>query len=84
MQPNTPLNLVLNYVVPTVYSDGSNVSITSEHDIPSLTFFQVRSQDNETMHADVVASVRFNSLEQLQELNNLISDTIKNHIEREK
>ena len=76
--------LQLNYTVPTLHTDGTNLFISVDGDIPRLDFFQVRSEDEAHVHADVVASVRFVSLDQLKALEKSIADTIKSHVEREK
>lgn len=76
--------LQLNYTAPTLHTDGTNLFISVEGNIPRLDFFQVRSEDEAHVHADVVASVRFVSLDQLKALEKSIADTIKSHVEREK
>lgn len=75
--------LDLNYLVPTVTSDGNGIFISNEGDIPTITFFQLRKQVGDHAHADVVASVRFNSLEDLKNLQKTIEETIRNHEQRE-
>jgi hypothetical protein len=82
MQPNQG-NLQLNHIVPTVASDGHGVFISNEGDIPTLTFFQVRQQVGDQVQADVVASVRLANLEDLNNLQATIAETIKNHAARE-
>jgi hypothetical protein len=84
MQPNNQVNLNMNHIVPTVIADGSNVFISSDGDIPTVNFIQVRRQEGENVFADVVASVRLNNLDQLKELSKIIDETVKNHTEREK
>lgn len=76
--------LQLNFLVPTVHADGTNVSILIDGDIPKLDFFQVRSEDDAHVHADVVASIRMVSLDHLKALQESIAQTIKNHADREK
>ena len=76
--------LQLNFTSPTVHTDGANILISVDGDIPRLDFFQVRSEDDAHVHADVVASVRFVSLNQLKDLQESIKRTIKSHTEREK
>jgi hypothetical protein len=76
--------LQLNFLVPTVHTDGTNVSILIDGDVPKLDFFQVRSEDDAHVHADVVASIRMVSLDQLKGLQESIAQTIKNHADREK
>jgi hypothetical protein len=75
-------NIQLNYLVPIVAMDGHAV-IVSDQGVPSLLFFQGRTQDDNSLKADVVAGVRFNNLEDLKTLNNAIADTIKKHESRE-
>jgi hypothetical protein len=72
-----PKQLQFNYLAPTVHADGTNIFISVEGDVPRLDFFQVRSEDDAHVHADVVASVRFVSLEQLKGLQQSIEQTIK-------
>jgi hypothetical protein len=79
-----PKQLQLNYLVPTVGMDGANVFITIEGDVPRIDFFQARTEDDAHVHADVVASVKFNSIEQLIDLQKTIAQTVKSHTEREK
>lgn len=79
----SPKQLQLNFLTPTVHVDGENVFIAHDGDVPSIHFFQVRSEDDQHVHADVVASVRFVSISQLQALQESIAETIKNHTERE-
>lgn len=79
----SPKQLQLNFLVPTVHIDGENVFIANEGDIPAIHFFQVRSEDDQHVHADVVASVRFPSLEQLKTLQATIAEAITNHTQRE-
>lgn len=81
-QPNQS-NLQLNHIVPTVTSDGNGIFISNDGNIPTLTFFQVRSQTETKVQADVVASVRMNNLEELQALQSSIEETIRNHTNRE-
>ncbi|MBC7581842.1 hypothetical protein H7097_03185 [Aeromicrobium sp.] len=79
-----PKQLQLNFLVPTVCMDGTSVFISVDGDIPRLDFFQVRSEDDQHVHADVVASIRLTDIEQLKGLQDSIAQTIKNHAEREK
>lgn len=83
MKPENQGNLELNYIVPTVASDGNGVFISNDGDIPTITFFQVRRQLGDKIEADVVASVRMTSLDDLKALQSSISETIQNHINRE-
>jgi hypothetical protein len=84
MQPDTPANLDLNYLVPTVTSDGNSIFISNDGDIPTITFFQVRRQDGQTIFSDAVASVRMNSLDDLRNLQRSIGEAIDGHTSREK
>lgn len=84
MQPQNQGNLELNYIVPTVASDGNGVFISNDGDIPTLTFFQVRRQVGDKVHADVVASVRMSALEDLTALQASIEETVRNHANRER
>ena len=83
MKPESQSNLVLNYITPTVASDGNGVFISNDGNIPTLTFFQVRRQEGDKVYADVVASVRMGSLEDLKNLQSSIEETIRNHTTRE-
>lgn len=79
----SPTNLDLNYLVPTVTADGNAVFI-NEQGVPTLVFFEGRRQDETGLKADVVASVRIASLDDLKALQNAIADTITQHETREK
>ncbi|MBX4201337.1 hypothetical protein KW803_00365 [Candidatus Saccharibacteria bacterium] len=83
MEPLNPTNLNLHHMVPTVVADGQVVFISDNGNIPTLTFFQVRNNDGNQAHADVVASVRMNNLEDLKILQKAIADTIKQHASKE-
>ena len=78
-----PANLDLNYIVPTVTADGNAVFI-NENGVPTLVFFEARKQDENGMQADVVASVRINSIHDLEHFQQAIADTIEQHKSREK
>lgn len=78
-----PKNLSLNYLVPTVVADGNAVLI-GDSDTPTLVFFESRRQDESGLMADVVASVRISSIEDLKAFQNAISDTIRQHETRER
>ena len=78
-----PANLNLNYIVPTVTADGNAVFI-NENGVPTLVFFEARNQDENGLKADVVASIRVASIEDLEAFQNAIADTIKQHKTREK
>lgn len=75
-------NIDLNYTVPIVTCDG-NVVMLSDQEVPTLLFFQSRRQHDDHLHADIVAAVRLNGLEDLKNLQKSISDTIKQHSNRE-
>lgn len=75
-------DLRLNYAAPTVTSDGHVVMI-SDQGIPTLLFFQARDQHEGHLHADVVAGIRFNSVEDLKNLSKAIDETTKNFKNRE-
>ncbi len=83
MKSEPQSNLELNHLVPTVASDGHGVFISNDGDIPTLTFFQIRSQAADHVHADVVASVRMSTLDDLKKLQQSIEETIRNHLSRE-
>ncbi|MDL2342008.1 MAG: hypothetical protein QFB87_02950 [Patescibacteria group bacterium] len=83
MQPPNQGNLELNYLVPTVASDGNGVFISNDGDIPTITFFQMRRQQGDKVFADVVASVRMGDLQDLKNLQASIEETIRNHTNRE-
>ena len=76
-------NLQLNYLVPTVASDGNGIFISNDGNIPTLTFFQVRRQDGDKVFADVVAAIRLSDLQDLKNLQASIEETIRNHASRE-
>jgi hypothetical protein len=73
----------LKYLVPTVATDG-HVIFISDNDVPSIMFFQAREQHEGHVHSDVVASVRLGTIADLEGLGKAITDTIKNHKNREK
>jgi hypothetical protein len=75
-------DLRLQYASPIVTSDGHVVMI-SDQGVPSLLFFQARDQHEGHLHADVVAGVRLNNLEDLKNLSKAIDDTVKNFKSRE-
>lgn len=76
-------NLQLNYLVPTVASDGNGIFISNDGNIPTLTFFQVRRQEGDKVFADVVAAIRMSDLQDLKNLQASIEETIRNHASRE-
>lgn len=78
-----PANLNLNYMVPTVVTDGNAVLI-NESGVSTLVFFEARKQTEDGLQADVVASVRVGDIKDLKALQNAIADTIKQHQTREK
>lgn len=75
--------LRLNFVKPTVASDGQTLSIDNNGHV-TLAFFQVRADLPDSLQADVVASVRLHNLEELEQLEKIIKDTIHKHKTREK
>jgi hypothetical protein len=75
-------NVNLNYSVPVVTTDG-HIVMLSDNGVPTLLFFQARNQHEGHLHADVVAGVRLNSLEDLKTLQKAIDDTLKKHKNRE-
>ena len=72
----------LRYATPVVSTDGHVVMI-SDQGIPTVLFFQGREQHEGHLHADVVAAVRLNNIEDLKNLSKAISDTVKKHSNRE-
>lgn len=84
MQPDNPSNLELNFLAPTVVTDGNSIFISNDGDVPTVTFFQVRKQSGSTIYADAVASIRMGSLEDLRNLQSSIGEAITNHENREK
>ena len=78
-----PANIDLSYIVPTVSPDGNAVFI-NENDVATLVFFEGRKQDESGLKADVVASIRVGSIEDLEALQNSIAETIEKHKTREK
>ena len=77
-----PQDVKLNYTSPTVTSDGHIIAVTDQG-VPTVLFFQTREQHDGHLHADVVSSVRLNSLEDLQNLSKAIDETVKKHRDRE-
>lgn len=85
MPDNTnPANLVLHFIVPTVVTDGNSIAINTDGDVPTVTFFQIRAQDGNTVQADAVASIRMRGLDELKSLRANIDEAIHNHESREK
>ncbi|HSX18315.1 MAG TPA: hypothetical protein VLE51_03100 [Candidatus Saccharimonadales bacterium] len=72
----------LNYTTPVVTTDG-HVVMLNEQGVPTLLFFQGRQQHDAHLHADVVAAVRLNGIEDLKNLSKAIDDTVKKHQTRE-
>jgi len=72
----------LNYTSPIVTTDGHVVMI-NDQGVPTLLFFQGRQQHEGHVHGDVVAAVRLNNLDDLENLSKAISNTIKEHKKRE-
>lgn len=75
-------DLRLNYTTPVVMTDG-NAILVSDQGIPTVLFFQARQQHDGHLHADVVAGVRLNSIDELKNLSKAINDTVKKHQMRE-
>ena len=75
-------NVNLNYTTPIVTTDG-HIVMVSDQGVPTLLFFQGRQQHENHLHADVVAAVRLNSLDDLKNLGKAIDDTIKKQKDRE-
>ena len=75
-------NVNLNYSVPVVTTDG-HIVMLSDNGVPTILFFQARNQHEGHLHADVVAAVRLNSLDDLETLKKAITDTVKKHKDRE-
>jgi hypothetical protein len=65
-----------------VSSDGHVVMI-SDQGVPSVLFFQARQQHEGHLHGDVVAGVRLNNIEELENLAKAITNTVKEHKRRE-
>lgn len=81
MQPNKPI--AFNFKEPIVAVDGQNITITDQGPV-NLLFFQFRGENEEALLADVVAAVRFHSLEELRNLQRLINDIIKKYESKDK
>lgn len=75
-------NINLNYLTPVVTTDG-HIVIVSDQGVPTVLFFQARSQESNNISADVVAAVRLSSIEDLRSLSKAITDTLKQHKNRE-
>jgi len=80
MQPNKPL--ALNFREPIVAVDGQNITITDQGPV-NLLFFQFRGETEEAVMADVVAAVRFHTIDELRNLQRQINDIIKKHQHRD-
>jgi hypothetical protein len=78
-----PQDINFNHVSPTVVSDGHVVMI-SDQGVPTLLFFQARQQHEGHVHGDVVAAVRLGNIEDIENLSKAITDTVKQHKNREK
>jgi hypothetical protein len=79
-KPQEDINL--RYASPVVTSDG-NVVMINDNGVPTLLFFQAREQHEGHLHGDVVAAVRLNNLDDLENLSKSIKETIKNYKDRE-
>jgi hypothetical protein len=77
-----PTNVDINYIVPTVAVDGNVIFINNEN-VPTITFFQARKQDGDKVSVDAVASVRFNNIDDLKNLQKAIEDTVSRHSTKE-
>ena len=75
-------NVNLKYSSPIVTTDG-HVIMVSDQGVPTLLFFQSREQHDDHLHADVVAAVRLNNLEDLKNLAKTVEDSLKKHKNRE-
>ena len=75
-------NVNLRYASPIVSTDG-HVVMLNDQGVPTLLFFQAREQHDDHVHADVVAAVRLNNIEDLKNLAKAINDTVKKHSSRE-
>jgi hypothetical protein len=72
----------LNYTVPVVTTDG-HIVMVSDQGVPTLLFFQARNQHEGHLHADVVAAVRLNNVEDIENLEKAIRETLKKYKTRE-
>lgn len=72
----------LNYTTPIVTTDGHVVMI-NDQGVPTLLFFQARQAHEGHVHGDVVAAVRLNNLDDLENLSKAIANTVKEHKKRE-
>jgi hypothetical protein len=72
----------LNYTTPIVTTDGHVVMI-NDQGVPTLLFFQARQQHEGHVHGDVVAAVRLNNLDDLENLGKAVTNTVKEHKKRE-
>jgi hypothetical protein len=77
-----PGDVNLRYTAPIVTSDG-NVVMINDNGVPTLLFFQAREQHESHVHGDVVAAVRLNNLDDLENLAKSIKETLKNYKDRE-
>ncbi len=75
-------NVNLRYTSPVVTTDG-HVVMLNDKNVPTILFFQAREQHEEHVHADVVAAVRLNSVDDLKNLAKAINDTVKQNTQRE-
>ncbi len=72
----------LKYIHPVMASDGNIVSI-NENGIPTLLFLQFRGQTGPSVEADVVSAVRLHSINELEDLQRAIAETIEKHKTKE-
>lgn len=73
----------LHFKTPIMASDGNMVMI-NENGFANLFFFQMRVKTDGSPAAEVVAAVRFHNLQELKDLNRSLSETIKQHEDKEK
>jgi hypothetical protein len=81
-QQHQQQDINLNYTTPVVTTDGHIVMI-NDHGVPTILFFQARQQHEGHLHGDVVAGVRLNNLDDLDNLAKAIANTVKEHRRRE-
>jgi hypothetical protein len=75
-------NLELDFKVPIVLIDGQTISI-HENGMVDIIFWQGRTQSQKKIKADVVAAVKYVSVEDLKRLRGIIDETIEKFEKRE-
>ncbi len=75
-------NLQLDNKVPVVAKDGQTIFV-SDAGFVNVSFFQMRGQTGNNVFADVVASVRFQDIKDLEQFAKQIKETIDQHKSRE-